>query len=73
MGCGCNKRLNYQDAPASDQKKFLGKKAQLVDGRTVLLQNVIENSSKEVIGYVIINERMLKERVFSKNIIEIYE
>lgn len=73
MGCGCNKRLKYQDPPASDQKKFLGKSAKLIDGRTVILQNIIENSSKEVIGYVIINERMLKERVFSKNIIEIYE
>jgi hypothetical protein len=73
MGCGCNKKLNYQDPPKLEPNKYLGKTARLIDGRTVILHQVIENSNKQIIGYTIINEKMLKERIFSKNIIEIYE
>jgi hypothetical protein len=73
MGCGCNKRLNYQDPPKMESNKYLGKSAKLIDGRTVILHQVIENTAKQVVGYTIINEKMLKERIFSKNIIEIYE
>lgn len=76
--CNCGKRVVYEanyryGIDPIENKEYIGNEAELLDGSTVKLIETIKDSNNTIVGYIALNDKKSKMRIFAKNVVRVYE